>query len=301
MEPGADVLHDTSDDPLVRMMHMLTGIENLRDVAVGPMVKGVVYRSAKLEEGTELGLRALADPAGLNIRSVVDVRAHEDAKRPNRLPAEVQWKVVEMFERGGGASLFNKVRDHGVEKGFALGYMSWIESGGRSVAAVCRNLLCPETVPTLFHCLSGKDRTGCIAMILQLLAGTPDALIVENYAETARHIGGGGLHKRGNLKGPIDYLVKISKEQLPIARYIEEYGVETLANIMRSEPGSMQELLKLFRSKYHTAEHYLTMPLLDGGAGLAPVEVEHVQAVLLGEDPEVAQTAAATVAASAKL
>lgn len=162
-------------------------------------------------------------------------------------------------------------------------------------------VICFAPVPTLFHCLSGKDRTGCIAMILQLLAGTPDALIVENYAETARHIGGGGLHKRGNLKGPIDYLVKISKEQLPIARYIEEYGVETLANIMRSEPGSMQELLKLFRSKYHTAEHYLTMPLLDGGAGLAPVEVEHVQAVLLGEDPEVAQTAAATFAASAKL
>lgn len=52
------------------------------------------------------------------------------------------------------------------------------------IGEVLRLIAAQENQPALIHCRAGKDRTGLIAALLQLLAGVPYETVMQDYLQT---------------------------------------------------------------------------------------------------------------------
>ncbi len=64
--------------------------------------------------------------------------------------------------------------------GAALAFLGWF--------VICR--LASATVPLVFHCTSGKDRTGVVAALLQTALGVDDDIVVAEYLASAENLVG---------------------------------------------------------------------------------------------------------------
>jgi Tyrosine phosphatase family len=64
------------------------------------------------------------------------------------------------------------------------GYMRILEEFRGSVAQTFKLLAADDTLPAVFHCTSGKDRTGIVAALTLDLLGVPDEVIAEDYLLT---------------------------------------------------------------------------------------------------------------------
>jgi protein-tyrosine phosphatase len=75
----------------------------------------------------------------------------------------------------------------GASKGERLGngYCAWLDHSHSRIAKIFDAMAGAEDV-LLFHCASGKDRTGIIAALLLGLAGVTDDIIVADYTLTAQ-------------------------------------------------------------------------------------------------------------------
>lgn len=90
----------------------------------------------------------------------------------------------------------------------------------------------------LFHCTAGKDRTGIVAALLPGVAGVEAALIVEDYALTARYL------------API--MAEITAGA--VARGADPVGFERL---LASEPATMVATLAFIESEFGSVSAYL--------------------------------------------
>jgi protein-tyrosine phosphatase len=61
-------------------------------------------------------------------------------------------------------------------------YVAMLEEGGAAVLAIFTALAAEAAEPVVFHCSGGKDRTGVVAALLLRALGTPDEVIVDDYA-----------------------------------------------------------------------------------------------------------------------
>jgi protein-tyrosine phosphatase len=66
------------------------------------------------------------------------------------------------------------------------GYVAIVERYRESVAKVFELLCSPDAFPAVFHCTSGKDRTGVVAAMVLDLLGVPDEVIAHDYVATER-------------------------------------------------------------------------------------------------------------------
>ena len=167
------------------------------------MRRGSVYRSEDL--GRLGGDDAIAF-AHLGIRTVYDLRtAEERAARPDRLPAGTAAVVLDVlrgstdaspaqlmailedprlaaraFGDGGGAAMFErKYREFVVLESARVAYR-------RLFAALADG----ARRPALFHCTTGKDRTGWAAAVLLLFLGVPEDAVMADYLLSANRLAG---------------------------------------------------------------------------------------------------------------
>jgi protein-tyrosine phosphatase len=181
----------------------IASVPNLRDLGGWPTRDGGYVRAGLLYRSTELDKVAGADMAafaGLGIRSVYDLRTEaERTAQPDRLPPGTEYVVVDVLKdsvNAAPAQLFKVLSDPkaaeemlGGGKGLAL-----FESGYREIfslpsarAAYHRlfsDLTQEEHRPALFHCTTGKDRTGWAAASLLMLLGVSDDLVMKEYLLT---------------------------------------------------------------------------------------------------------------------
>ncbi len=181
----------------------LATLPNLRDLggwatAEGGRVRtGVLYRSTALDkvEGEDADVLA-----GLGLRVVYDLRTEgERSAEPDRVPADVDYVVADVLEGIPGSpatALFELLSDpaaaherFGDGKGVTLfegGYRVFV-SLPSALAAYSRlftGLAHDPTRPVLFHCTTGKDRTGWASAALLMLLGVPDELVLRDYLLT---------------------------------------------------------------------------------------------------------------------
>ena len=142
--------------------------------------------------------------AELGIRSVYDLRTEaERTAQPDRLPPGTEYVVVDVLKDSADAApaqLFKVLSDPkaaeatlGGGKGLAL-----FESGYREIISLSSaraayhrlfsDLTREEHRPALFHCTTGKDRTGWAAASLLMLLGVPDDLVMKEYLLTNRQL-----------------------------------------------------------------------------------------------------------------
>ncbi len=155
---------------------------------------GQVYRSDDL---TRLAGGDLASFTRLGIRTVYDLRtAAETVRTPDVLPPGTRLVVLDVLrdsDRPGPAELARAfARPGGAEEALGGGragryfleaYREFVTlpSARQGYSALFAGLADDEARPALFHCATGKDRTGWAAAALLLLLGVSEEEVMADY------------------------------------------------------------------------------------------------------------------------
>lgn len=185
----------------------IPSVPNLRDLGGyrtvdGTTVRtGVLYRSVALSELSDDDVAAFAS---LGIRTVFDLRTEaERTARPDRRLDGVQEVLLDVLADSTDAapaqleSLVGDPASAGEHLGngqaqllFERGYREFVSlpSARAAYRAFFSALLEDSTVPALFHCTTGKDRTGWAAATTLMLLGVQRSDVVADYLHTNRDL-----------------------------------------------------------------------------------------------------------------
>jgi protein-tyrosine phosphatase len=142
-----------------------------------------LYRSDSLHTVTPEDIPLLRD---LGIRTAIDFRSSDEIGRLGIGPlGEVSVAHVH-------CPTFDRVReesDETVRLPFeattaADFYEQMLAHGAGAYVAALNSIVDADTLPAVFYCLAGKDRTGCFAALVLGLLGVDDETIVADYALT---------------------------------------------------------------------------------------------------------------------
>lgn len=168
----------------------MPSIPNLRDLGGhvaqdGKQVRsGLLYRSEQLGHITDAEMPTFAE---LGLKKIYDLRTiGERTELPDRFPDGVVDVVVDVLadQAGAGpAQLFHllndpeeaniQLGDGKIAKMFAESYRQFISlpSARKGFALMFNEMADADNLPALFHCTTGKDRTGWAAAALLTLCG----------------------------------------------------------------------------------------------------------------------------------
>ena len=244
----------------------LQGSLNFRDLggyttSNGSQVKwGHVFRSDNLSNLTDRDQTVLK---GMGIKLVCDLRTSPELSRwPDRLPDDGSIDYLQLPIIHG-----EKEFDFYFEK-IMKGELSWlteefminaniriIDEYGETLGTVLRRLAEPDTLPLVFHCAGGRDRTGVCAALILLALGVPEETVISDYCLTDVSFSQrrGEIDERLRSRG-IDpdtlYLYHTAPPRffVPVIQHIREaYG--SSSNYIRTKAGVSDETLALLRRK----------------------------------------------------
>lgn len=178
-------------------------VPNLRDVggyrtADGKTVaRGIAYRSDSFHPMSAEDLKQLAR---LRLKNVYDLRTTAEVKAaPDQLPAGTEHHLLNVLADAKGAAaaeleaLLHEPKKANVALGggkieqlFMQVYREFITlpSAKQSYRTLFRDLANPQMAPGVFHCTTGKDRTGWAAAALLTLLGVPQETVMADYMRT---------------------------------------------------------------------------------------------------------------------
>ena len=199
---GGSTTHATAGQPLA-----IASIPNLRDLGghltrTGARVRtGLVYRSTALARLEAADAEAFA---ALGIRTVYDLRTSDErTSAPDRLPPGTTGLVADVIGdkiEGSPAHILGLLarpdvakRELGGERGRAIWIAHYrdfvrLDSARAAYGSLFRGLASEARRPILFHCSTGKDRTGWAAAALLLLLDVPYAGVLDDYLASARYV-----------------------------------------------------------------------------------------------------------------
>ena len=185
----------------------LRTVPNLRDIGGypasggGTVRTGVLYRSVALDRMSPADAQVLE---GFGIRTVFDLRtAAERSAAPDRSlgsAREVSCDVLADATNAGPAQLLEVVKDPkratellagGRAKSLFEGAYRQIVTSPSALSAYGAffgEIAEEQNVPALFHCTTGKDRTGWAAASILLLLGVDEAQVRHDYELTNRDL-----------------------------------------------------------------------------------------------------------------
>lgn len=178
----------------------IESVPNLRDLggyktSDGATVAGkLVYRSNQLHDIPEEDMEKLAS---LNLKVDFDLRTAEERNaNPDELPPGVKYvwlNVLADSDQAESAKMENLMKDPKAanaalgggkaEAQFKALYRQIItlSSAKKSYRKLFLALGDQEQLPALFHCKSGKDRTGWAAAAFLTILGVPKETVMEDY------------------------------------------------------------------------------------------------------------------------
>ncbi|WP_406860348.1 tyrosine-protein phosphatase [Streptomyces sp. HUAS MG47] len=271
LSPTAAAAHRRPGSTATAVRHIpLQGAVNVRDLGgyltyTGDRVRqGLVYRADALGKLTDADVTTVAS---LGLVTAVDFRIPLEVQYDgaDRLPAGVRAVSRQITDNGLYGQLLAAIgsrdpvrQEQMLGNGRAAAFMTevyrtFVTSPANRAAfgATLRDLSRPGTGPYLYHCTSGKDRTGWTSYLLLTALGVPDQSAVSDYlaSNTFRAAHDAkvreGLKQSGMMQNP-DLLI-------PLQEVRTEY-LNTALSEVRSAYGS------LFR--YLTAGLGLDVPTL---------------------------------------
>ena len=233
----------------------LDSVQNLRDLGgystkEGRKTKwGIFLRSADMSAMTKDDQAALLRQG---IRCVIDLRmAKEIAIAPNVFSDS---KKVAFFNHDFWGTRFDDYRSKRKtatpEEKLSDLYCAGLEINGFVMAAVMKTLASSEG-SFVFHCRSGKDRTGLVAAILLVIAGVPDEVVAKDFGLSTTYLNEPELTEE-DLRKPGAY----------------QKG---------SAPETMMLTLEFLRDRYGGVEGYLN------DQGVSVSEIDSVREKILGD------------------
>ena len=185
------------------MQIALATLPNLRDLGRWPTEDGRRVRSGLLFRSTALDGLAAADlgaVARLNLRTVIDLRTEDERlTRPDRIPAGVTQLICDVLADSinaapaqlpkvladpGGASRI--LGDGRAEALLENGYCEIVSlpSALDAYRRLFNTLATDSQLPLLFHCSTGKDRTGWAAAVILTFLGVSKEDVMREYMLT---------------------------------------------------------------------------------------------------------------------
>lgn len=161
----------------MRSMIEVDGAFNFRDIGGvmttdDRMVKPrMIYRSASLDALSGRGLAALAE---IGVRTVIDIRSQGELDRNGRFAHEgtgIDWfhVVSSVGPPGGDDPVMAEIMAS--DDPMALIFPLLVTRAAPMFSQALRLVAEPGRQPVVFHCTSGKDRTGLLALFIHLIVG----------------------------------------------------------------------------------------------------------------------------------
>jgi hypothetical protein len=152
-----------------------------------------VYRSDTLHRLTVADERAFAE---LGLRTVIDLRSRTEVEDYGRLRVGddgITWLGIPMLDDvrlrprdpSEAAPALRPADPDAPTPEPGEGYARILDDFGGAVARAIKLLAREAALPAVFHCTSGKDRTGILAAVILDVLGVPDDTIAADYMLTA--------------------------------------------------------------------------------------------------------------------
>jgi protein-tyrosine phosphatase len=163
-------------------------LHNFRDLGGYPAADGRHVAWQRLYRSDSLGALSGADWdafRALGVRTVIDLRHEWEIARKGRVPAydELSYHHLPIEHQPFDQVSLGPEVDPA--EFLAQRYAEVAADGVRELTQVLRTLVDGE-YPVVFHCASGKDRTGVVAALTLTLLGVPEDVVVADFALTER-------------------------------------------------------------------------------------------------------------------
>ncbi|PLS18014.1 protein-tyrosine-phosphatase [Bacillus sp. M6-12] len=233
------------------------GLYNFRDIGGFTtesglkMKKGVLFRSDELSRLSKADLQRFSE---LGIKLICDLRTSQEQKsKPSRigLYQNVLVKNISIHDKSQEFTRFEFFKflvgrsgNIDFEQIMRAIYANMANNCSQQIQEIIMLLSDEENLPALIHCTGGKDRTGFIAALIQLLAGVPYQTVLDEYLFSNELIGP-RMRKVERFVRWVS-LFQISPDRLkPILEVRHEYLDDIFMDILKSH-GSIETYLCQF-------------------------------------------------------
>lgn len=248
--------NDLAEAPRIEDARLLdiSGTRNFRDLggyvaADGRKVKtGMIYRSDNL---AHLGTNGKADLTALNLKTIIDLRSGKEREQePNDLPtsgAEITYSVLPINDQAvdirkiSRKIIMGRVDEDEVMN--LLDHRRFItdKKHRKSWGGWLASLADEAQTPHLFHCTSGKDRTGYGSAIFLLALGVDKDTVMEDF-----------LFSNAVLKGYNDATIVKIEEKVG-----KRDSLETIRKIMGVSRETMEDTFAQMESDFGSVDGFI--------------------------------------------
>ncbi len=170
----------------------LEAVHNFRDLGGYELADGRtigwgrLFRSDGLYRATKLDVDTFD---ALGLRTVIDLRSSAEAAEHGSFPVErhpVSYVHLPIIDSTWGKRDIPEFPDteRGTVDFLVWAYRDMLREGADRFAAAIHTIALPESMPAVFHCAAGKDRTGILAALLLGALGVDHEVIVGDYELT---------------------------------------------------------------------------------------------------------------------
>jgi protein-tyrosine phosphatase len=230
------------------------GVSNFRDVGGLQTAGGTLTKSGMLFRSDELSKLSDDDLVRfdlLEIKTICDLRTPKERKsRLDRLPVKCNISVINipLSDQNREANLFQflfylttKKNKIDFERYIREHYYRNAFERTAQINQVFGLLGDRNNYPALIHCTVGKDRTGLISALVQLLCGVARNDVIDDYLLTNKYIE--------------SRILQITKFIRRISLY--RMSAEQIRPLLEARPEYLDDIISLILNKYKTIENYL--------------------------------------------
>ena len=172
----------------VRRIIPLFAVHNFRDLGGYPTVDGratrwrTLFRADGLYRSTKEDASRILE---LGVRTVIDLRTEQEVTTRGKFPLAgqgVAYHHLPIIDATWGETATLET-DDAVEF-LVWAYREMLNGAGDKFSDAIRLLAHQQTLPAVFHCAAGKDRTGLLAALMLGLLGVRNETIAADYGLT---------------------------------------------------------------------------------------------------------------------
>lgn len=215
----------------------LESARNIREMGGYPAADGRTTRRGLFLRGDGISNLTEQDCErlyGYGVRMVLDLRCRSEWQGQN-LPLLGYRDIL----YGSLPMLDDVIVEPSIEdfpESLGIQYIRMLEQYKKKIRAIFLCLASENEDCVLFHCTAGKDRTGVVAMLLLMLAGTPEEFIVADYVKTDQYV-------RNMMDARMEELA--------------EMGIHYPEHVFRTDPDNIRLAMRHIHENYGDSKGYL--------------------------------------------